>query len=167
MDMNASSGQAAGGGKVVALKPAGSAATTLRYHAEIAAIEGCALSVLNSAAFTPSSYRIVHKDHNPLDFVPHAIRHPWILKQHGPEGCCKAWSLSMYETLDQLKAAVQFGTTHARKLMKKAGDHAARMELTTSDGYRSTATPNGHFSFYECDKFQPETAIKERVPLVP
>lgn len=140
-------------------------ARKLRYHRQIAELDGCGSVVTRSVPFTESSYRIVHEPPEGADFHPVALLDPGRLRGESSAACCKMWSLSMWESLEKLLDHLARSEKLARKLKKKVGDHVARLELTDDHGWRTEACPRGHFSFYECDSFDPVSVVRERVPL--
>jgi len=137
----------------------------LKYAPDFKGITGCPFKA--QAAFGEFSYRIVHgkKDH-PDNFRPAAILFPDRFADEADETRCQSWALSMFETLDQLKAHFKKMTKRVPNWGKLAGDHSTRLKIGASHGQRTDANYNGHFSFHEYADCDLAAAADDPSPIV-
>lgn len=71
--------------------------------------------------------------------------------------CCEGYSLSMFETLEQLRKMAQAGLNRAPNFLKRIGDHFVHLKLTEVDGVRTLPNSKGHFEFFEATAFDGPT----------
>ena len=141
------------------------ATPALRFGAQIAAIGNCPNNA--SAPFSESAYRGVKA---PVaiadDFLPLGITDPDRFANASQNQRCSSLAISLFESIDQMRKRFTSVEKTSRKFKKKlVGMHCARLNLTSKDGRRTHAPPNGHFSFYQFESFDGVAAVVEVTPL--
>lgn len=121
-----------------------------KYASEFGTLAGCPPACEAAAGV---AFRFVHKPLNELSFVPVAI------KRTSKAGCCRAWSLSMYD--DEARAVRKYG-----ELLKKyphiandIGDHLAKGTLQKTHGEMTQPSHSGHFDLFEYSGVKIHTAF--------
>lgn len=137
----------------------------LRFGAQIAAVGNCPSNA--NAPFAESAFRGVRA---PVavtdDFLPLGIIDPDRFASDSPSKRCSSLSISLFESIDQMRKRFSSVEKTSRNFKKKlVGMHCARLQLTSKDGRRTHAQSNGHFSFYQFETFDGVAAVVEVVQL--
>jgi hypothetical protein len=129
-----------------------------RYGSQMAGIKGgCPKDATSD--FDETCFRAVHGDPKTDSYLPHAVLDS---TRYG-KGCCD-WGLSMYDSLDHLKARFKHVMKIAPNFLKRVGDQYAELGVAATHGRRTKAN-SGHFTFFEFDTFNANTCVKSTGPL--
>jgi hypothetical protein len=144
-----------------ALSASSTVTSALRFGAQIATVGNCPNNA--SAPFSESAYRGVRA---PVavadDFLPHGIVDPDRFTNDPQHIRCTSLAISLFESIDQMRKRFNLVAKTSPNFKKKlVGMHCARLKLTSKDGRRTHAQPNGHFSFYQFETFDGVAAVVE------
>jgi len=141
-------------------------APKLKYISEITKIAGCPpMSCQGSAC---QGYRFAPASLSDKAFLPVALVTPQrILRGRPITQCCTAYSLSLFQTLDQLRKRAEEGKKTAPNFLKRVGDHFVRLDISASDGVSSAPNGHGHFDFFERVTFDALKCVVEHGELMP
>lgn len=137
----------------------------LKYSAEIKSISGCPPTSCTGAARVGFRFAPAKLSHEA--FLPVALIKPQrILKGRPITQCCTGYSLSLYQSLDQLKKRAEAGIKTSPLFLKRIGDHFVRMTVGPQDGVSSVAAADGHFDFFEYVAFKGLDSVEEHGALM-
>jgi hypothetical protein len=123
----------------------------LKYAHEIKQV--CDCPPASSQSVDCYAYRFAF-DKLDKSFTPVALFNPQMTVSGRPVAhCCEGYSLSMFDTLEQLRKRARAGLDRAPNFLKRIGDHFVRIKLTALDGIRTPSSSNGHFEFFEAATF--------------
>jgi hypothetical protein len=131
---------------------------SLRYQRELSAIENCPGSATLSDCM---SIRAVHEDiQHPDNFAPIALRDPARLKRASSmETRCSLWSLSMFESVEQLCSMVKRVERTTKRFRDLIGHYYVEMKLHPVDGVRTVTSATGHFALHPSVTFDAKVRI--------
>lgn len=121
-----------------------------KYSNYIDDIQGCPPS--HYQARECIVYRWVYEDMNhPHDFLPVAVIEPRrVNSQMDLQNQCKAYGLSMYNTMENARQQYLAITTRHSRFAAKIGEYVAEGQLAQSDGVISLPDKRtGHLTFHE------------------
>ena len=138
----------------------------LKYSANIQKIDGCPPVECVSVDCQP--YRFAFAKIDNRAFTPVALINPQRTLRGRPVAqCCTCYSLSVFQTFEQLKARALEGLKNSPQFLKKIGDHFIRMDIRSVDGACTTPTGTGHFDFFEFATFDGPDSVREHGKLMP
>ena len=140
-------------------------ATTFRYASQLSKVPSCP----PPASTQVVGFRIVfEKIDHPKNFKPLAILEPKRKVNGRPiTDCCSGYGLSMYCSIQQLRAHVRAVLRTSPLFLKKVGDHYAEIQLSAADGRCSIPSGKGHFDFFEYSGFVATAAVAQHDPITP
>lgn len=140
---------------------------TLRYAEEIRSMGNCPPN--SSLAREAIGFRFAFEDiHHRNNFLPVALIEPERVVGSQPvTKCCAGYSLSMFDSVDNLVGRARKIIKHAPLFLKKVGDHFVEVKIAPSDGICTAVNSIGHFDFFEADSFSARAAVVThgRLPL--
>ena len=146
-----------------AIHPSAPSASSFKYHSTISAISNCPPSASGSPLSV--SYRFCHADlKHPSNTLPIAEIHKNSLPPRRPN--CSSYALSMFVSLETLKARAKAGISNSPQFLKKIGDHYVKIELSSTAGRQTVPNSDGHFDLHEYASFNLHAAVQEHRQLV-
>jgi hypothetical protein len=139
---------------------------SLKYFAQIQKISGCPPHACQGT--TCKAYRFAGSKLDSNSFLPIALITPQRnLRGRPVNQCCTGYSLSFFQTLDQLRERAKEGIKNSPNFLKRIGDHFVCMKIAVTDGISTAVSKDGHFDFFEFVSFDAEKSVEEHRRLVP
>lgn len=136
---------------------------SFKYHSNISTLKNCPPTV--SGLPLAVGYRFGDSDINhPNNGLPVAVKNKNNSTHHRPN--CSSYALSMYVSLDTLKARARCGVNYSPQFLKKIGDHYLKIQLSESSGRQTAPNADGHFDLHEYSSFNLQAAVQEHRLLI-
>ncbi|WP_439889748.1 hypothetical protein ACS7SF_10600 [Ralstonia sp. 25C] len=139
----------------------------LRYAQEITSIACCPPTEVLSEDFEGFRFAFSDLAHT-SNYLPIArIQPERIISGRPVAQCCTAFSLSAFDSLENLVRKAKKILVNNPKFLRLVGDHYVKIGVSGSEGVRTSPNATGHFDFFEATSYAGQKSVvrHDRLPL--